>query len=74
MKWWRFWGDRRAWKRAQRTHAYEHANNMTPSLHCSAVGHNWDPPSKYGEGYDSYDDMFDKDDRRKFCQATGRPW
>jgi hypothetical protein len=57
---------RRAWKRAQRLHAFEHAAGIDRTLDCKAVAHY--------ELTDDYSDYFDDDNRRRFCLATGRTW
>jgi hypothetical protein len=62
----RFLADRRAWKRAQRLHVFEHAADQPLTLPCDAVGH-------FAEA-DDYLDIFDQDRRRKFCLAAGRKW
>jgi hypothetical protein len=58
--------DRKAWLEAQRTHQLEHASGVEPTLSCEAVGHY--------DSIDEYGTYFDKDVRRKFCIAAGRPW
>jgi hypothetical protein len=64
----RFWRDRRAWRKAQRTHVFEHETNQPLSLSCDAVGHT------YMYSIDEYSDYFDHNSRRKFCLASGRKW
>jgi hypothetical protein len=66
MHWLRWVRQRRAWKRAQRLHAYEHAAKIETTLPCKAVGHM--------ERIDSYSNFFDSDERRKFELAVGGKW